>query len=97
MEFVTYRLTASAKVPRPEMKRLSADGRSLEAAARSPRMADFAEDGRHEAAVYARDWLPPGAELEGPLIVEEDTATTLVHPGQTLRVDDYGFLRITGA
>ena len=79
------------------MKRLSAEGRSLEAASRPARMADFAEDGRHEAAVYARDRLPPGAELEGPLIVEEDTATTLVHPGQTLRVDDYGFLRITDA
>ena len=79
------------------MKRLSAEGRSLEAASRPARMADCAEDGRHKAAVYARDRLPPGAELEGPLIVEEDTATTLVHPGQTLRVDDYGFLRITDA
>ena len=97
VEFVTYRLTASAKVPRPEMKRLAPDGRSLKAAARPARMADFAEDGRHEAAVYERDLLPPGAEIEGPLIVEEATATTLVHPGQTLRVDDYGFLRITNA
>jgi len=60
-------------------------------------MADFAEDGHHEAAVYERDGLPPGATLQGPLIVEEATATTLVHPGQTLRVDDYGFLRITDA
>ena len=97
VEFVTYRLTASAKVPRPEMTRLAPDGRSIEAAARPARMADFAEDGRHEAAVYERDRLPPGAELAGPLIVEEATATTLVHPGQTLRVDDYGFLRITDA
>ena len=97
VEFVTYRLTASAKVPRPEMTRLAADGRSIEAATRPLRMADFAEDGRHEAAVYERDRLPPGAELTGPLIVEEATATTLVHPGQTLRVDDYGFLRITDA
>ena len=97
VEFVTYRLTASAKVPRPEMTRLAADGRSIEAAARPARTADFAEDGRHEAAVYERDRLPPGAALAGPLIVEEATATTLVHPGQTLRVDDYGFLRITDA
>ncbi|MDD9992170.1 MAG: hydantoinase/oxoprolinase family protein, partial [Rhodospirillales bacterium] len=97
VEFVTYRLTASAKVPRPEMTRLAADGRSIKAATRPTRMADFAEDGRHEAAVYERDRLPPGAELAGPLIVEEATATTLVHPGQTLRVDDYGFLRITDA
>ena len=60
-------------------------------------MVDFSEDGRHEAAIYARDKLPAGALLDGPLIVEEATSTTLVHPGQMLRVDDFGFLHITNA
>jgi N-methylhydantoinase A len=95
VEFVTYRLAATAKVPRPELKKLSAEGRSVEAARRTPRMVDFAEDGRHEAAVYARDKLPAGAVLDGPMIIEEATSTTLIHPGQTLRVDDFGFLHIT--
>ena len=95
VEFVTYRLAATAKVPRPELKKLSDEGRSVKAARKAPRMVDFAEDGRHEAAVYARDKLPAGALLEGPMIVEEATSTTLVHPGQTLRVDDFGFLHIT--
>ena len=58
VEFVTYRLTASAKVPRPEMTRLAADGRSIEAAARPARMADFAEDGRHEAGLRAGPAAP---------------------------------------
>ena len=95
VEFVTYRLAASAKVPRPELKRLTSEGRSLEAARKPARAVDFAEDGRREAAVYERDRLPAGATLVGPLVVEEATATTLVHPGQTLRVDSFGFLRIT--
>ena len=97
VEFVTYRLAATAKVPRPELKPLAARGRSLEAARRPPRTVDFAEDGRREAAVYDRALLPPEAALEGPLIVEEATSTTLVHPGQKLRVDSFGFLRITEA
>ena len=97
VEFVTYRLAASANVPRPELKKLSAEGRSLEAARQESRMVDFSEDGRHEAAIYARDKLPAGALLDGPLIVEEATSTTLVHPGQMLRVDDFGFLHITNA
>ena len=67
----------------------------LEAARKVPRVVDFSEDGRHEAAVYERDRLPVGAMLEGPLIVEEATSTTLVHPGQHLRVDEFGFLHIT--
>jgi N-methylhydantoinase A len=97
VEFVTYRLAATANVPRPEIIKLSAEGRSLEAARQKSRMVDFSEDGRHEAAVYARDNLPAGALLDGPLIVEEATSTTLVHPGQKLRVDDFGFLHITNA
>ena len=97
VEFVTYRLAASAKVPRPELKKLGPEGRSLEAALKNPRTVDFSEDGQHEAAVYERDKLPVGAMLEGPLIVEEATSTTLVHPSQQLRVDEYGFLHITNA
>ena len=97
VEFVTYRLAASANVPRPVLNKLSAEGRSLEAARQDSRMVDFPEDGRHEAAVYARDKLPAGTLLNGPLIVEEATSTTLVHPGQKLRVDDFGFLHITNA
>ena len=95
VEFVTYRLAASAKVPRPELKKLTSVGRSLKAALKEPRLVDFSDDGRHEAAVYERDKLPVGAMLEGPLIVEEATSTTLVHPSQHLRVDEYGFLHIT--
>ena len=97
VEFVTYRLTASARVARPELVRLDAAGRSAEAAAKGVRMVDFGEDGRHEAALYERDRLPSGFVADGPLIVEEPSSTTLVHPGQRLGVDDYGFLRITEA
>ena len=95
VEFVTYRVTVNASVPRPALKPLSNDGRSIESAERPARMIDFAEDGRHEARVFERDGLPAGAVIDGPLVVEEATATTLVHPGQSMRVDDYGFLRIT--
>jgi len=94
VEFVTYRLAASARVPRPELKKLGPEGRSLEAALKKPRTVDFSEDGQHKAEIYERDKLPVGAMLEGPLIVEEATSTTLVYPGQQLRVDEFGFFHI---
>jgi len=97
VEFVTYRLAASANVPRPKLKKISTEGRSLETARQDSRMVNFPEDGQHETAVYTRDKLPASALLNGPLIVEEATSTTLVHPGQKLRVDDFGFLHITNA
>ena len=95
VEFVTYRLAASARVPRPELKKLGPEGRSLEAALKKPRTVDFSEDGQHKTEIYERDKLPVGAMLEGPLIVEEATSTTLVYPSQQLRVDEFGFLHIT--
>lgn len=95
VEFVTYRVTVNASVPRPTLQPISNHARSLDLAERRSRIVDFAEDGRNEARVFEREGLPAGATIDGPLIVEEPTATTLVHPGQTMRVDDYGFLHIT--
>ena len=95
VEFVTYRLAATASVPRPEVKKLSNVSRSIEDAHAGKRMVNFLEDGRHEAAIYLRDRLPSGCELDGPIIIEEATSTTIVHPGQSMIVDDFGFLRIS--
>ena len=90
-------LSATAEVARPELTPWAAEGRSAEAAARGIRVVEFGEDGRHETRVYDRDLLPPGFESEGPVIVEEPSSTTLVCPGQRVRVDDLGFLRISEA
>ncbi len=95
VELVTFRLTATADVARPELTPWAAEGRSAQAAARGIRSVDFGEEGRHETRVYDRDLLPPGFEADGPVIVEEPSSTTLVCPGQRVRVDDLGFLRIT--
>ena len=94
VEFVTFRLTAQAEVARPTFQPIGADGRSPERALKGSREVDFGDDGRHEAVVYERDLLPPGFSATGPLVVEERSSTTVVQPGQTLAVDDHGFLRI---
>jgi 5-oxoprolinase (ATP-hydrolysing) len=59
-------------------------------ALRGRRRAYFPEtEGFVEAPVYDRYALRPGATLAGPAIVEEREATTVVGPGDTLRVDGY--------
>ncbi len=40
----------------------------------------------HEAPVYERAGLPPGATVDGPAIVCETTSTTVVEPGWTAEV-----------
>jgi N-methylhydantoinase A len=47
-----------------------------------------------ETAIYRRESFPAGIELEGPAIVAQVDATTLVPPGATARVDEYSNLLI---
>ncbi|MBH64529.1 MAG: 5-oxoprolinase [Alphaproteobacteria bacterium] len=47
-----------------------------------------------DCPVYARDALPVGTELDGPLIVEETGSTSIVWPSDKLRVDEWGNLRV---
>lgn len=51
----------------------------------------------HEAGVWDRYALAEGDAIAGPAIVEEREATTLVPPGDSLRVDAAGNLRIAVA
>ena len=94
VEFVNFRLTATAKIATPALKPINAEGRSVAKALKSKRVVDLGDDGRVEAKVYDRDLLPPGTVLDGPCIIEEASSTTIVHPDQQMRVDELGFLRV---
>jgi len=54
------------------------------------------EDGAHDTPVFDRAALRAGHRISGPAVIEEAASVTLLRPGQTLSVDDYGNLRITG-
>jgi len=44
----------------------------------------------HETPVFRRQWIPVGKVYPGPLVIEEDSATTVVPPGYDSRVDQFG-------
>ncbi|MBV1696554.1 MAG: hydantoinase/oxoprolinase family protein [Hyphomicrobiales bacterium] len=62
--------------------------------ARSGVRAMFAGQRWHEASVFDRERLPIGTTIDGPAIVEQFDATTVIEPGARARVDDGGNLRI---
>jgi len=66
---------------------------SLKAAQTGTRRVWFA-DGWHDTPVYARDRLPKDAAFEGPAILEQLDCTTVVEPGDAVRLDDLGNLLI---
>jgi N-methylhydantoinase A len=52
------------------------------------------EDRSGQVQVFDRSNLPPGSRLNGPVVIEEPTSTTILNGGDRLRVDEYGNLQI---
>jgi N-methylhydantoinase A len=63
-------------------------------ARRGTRMVHFDDHGRHEASIYERERLPTGELVDGPAVIEEPAASTLVFPGQRFSIDELSNLVI---
>lgn len=81
-------------VPLTGLAESEAGPRSLAAARVGTRLVWFG-GGWRETPIYRRELLPTGAEFPGPAIVEQLDATTVVEPGDHVRVDRVGNLKIT--
>jgi N-methylhydantoinase A len=55
----------------------------------------FSETGFVETAVFDRPQLAPGRTVEGPAILEEGSATTVIPPESTAEVTDHGDVLIS--
>lgn len=93
-EIVNLHLVAYGQLQKPELQKIAPQEGGIETALKERRRVFFAGDGWLEAPIYDRAKLGFGAEAAGPLVVEEPTTATVVCPGQTLRVDQYGNLII---
>ncbi|WP_332739610.1 hydantoinase/oxoprolinase family protein [Hydrogenophaga sp.] len=54
----------------------------------------FRQGGWADTPVYKRDLLRAGNQIAGPALIEEHASTTVVQPGDDLRVDELGNLQI---
>lgn len=61
-------------------------------AARRPSRAVWFEGGVRDTQIWSRLDLPAGSVIEGPAILEQPDATTVIEPGFTGRLDDLGNL-----
>ena len=65
------------------------------AAVRATKPVYFRSGGWADTPVYIRDRLLAGNEISGPALIEEHASTTVVQPGDALRVDELGNLQIS--
>lgn len=87
-------LTALGTVQKPELPRLEVVNGTKDEALKEVRNVFYEEAGWRETQVFDRELLGPDVEIQGPAIVEEPSAATVLYPGQTLTVDAYGNLLI---
>jgi N-methylhydantoinase A len=97
VEVVAFRVRAVGTLDNPPRPACVPDGSVLADAVKGVREATHRESGgAFEWTVYDRARLRPDHEVTGPAIVEEPSATTLVGPTKTLRVDGLGNMLIRG-
>ncbi|HYA47867.1 MAG TPA: hydantoinase/oxoprolinase family protein, partial [Burkholderiales bacterium] len=95
-EIVSLRVAVTGAMKKPPFERIARGGPAPPASARrGTRRAWFAELGRAvPTPEYAREALRAGNRIDGPALVEEHASTTVVLPGDRLRVDGFGHLDI---
>jgi N-methylhydantoinase A len=94
VELQTTVLAQRTAVKLQDLFRLSAaNGKAARPA--GARKVWFAGSGWAPTAIFEREHLPPGARFEGPAIVEQMDATTVIEVGNTVTVDALGNMLIT--
>ncbi|BCR03085.1 N-methylhydantoinase A [Desulfuromonas versatilis] len=84
LEIVTLRLRAVGRGPRPDLTLGHCSGDELQPA---QAVAVILDGKASEIPLYQREELPCGVAFTGPALVVEETATHLVRPGWSVRVD----------
>jgi N-methylhydantoinase A len=95
MEIMTFRLTARGRLKKPNIARLSLDGKDSAHAIKTRRPVYFEEYREPvETAIYDFDKIKPGNELAGPAIIETPVTTIVVNPKDRVFMDGFRNIRI---
>lgn len=90
-QLVTFRVEALGLTPKVSLSRYSLDGENPAGALLDEREVYLGREmgGTLVCPIYERDKLNPGNRIDGPAVVEQMDATTVILPGQQARMDEY--------
>jgi N-methylhydantoinase A len=94
VEIVSYRLRGIGRVSPVKLPSFEPTGMKVEDAIRERRAMRF-DGATVECPVYQREKLDVGVTFTGPAVVDQLDCTTVVFPGQTVRVDAHMNMIIT--
>ncbi len=96
LEIVNLRVGGVGLLEKPELKKMEqrvAMG-TIATPAGDREAFCFARNRMTSFGIYQRDQLYAGHSVTGPAIIDEGTCSTVIYTGQTVTVDDYGYLVI---
>ena len=93
-EIVSLRATVTGLMKKPPLEKISRGGAAPSSAARRGSRDVFFADRKTKTPAFARDQLKAGNRIAGPALIEEHASTTVLLPGDRMKVDGYGNLVI---
>jgi N-methylhydantoinase A len=96
-DIVSLRVTVMGRMKKPPRNAVESGSTQVDSQAlRAHKPVYFRSAGEFvETPVYRRDLLKSGNEFHGPALVEEHASTTVVQPGDSVKVDLFGNLQIS--
>jgi len=91
IEITQIKIVAIGKTRKPKLQPIQ---EKLNKSGYEIKKVHFMEEGLIETPVYKRKFLPRRTELKGPLLIEDENSTILCHPGEYIKLDDYGTIMI---
>tara|TARA_B100000029_G_scaffold495532_1_gene560609 strand:+ start:2435 stop:4471 length:2037 start_codon:yes stop_codon:yes gene_type:complete len=96
MEVVSVRSRIIGEVRKPELSRIIKQ-KSSKKEVITTRFFDYSSGNFVEAPVVDRESLVPKQTVEGPIVIKENTAITVIHGGQEAMPDELGLLTVRRA
>ena len=96
MEVVSVRSRIIGEVRKPELSRIIKQ-KSSKKEVITTRLFDYSSGNFVEAPVVDRESLVPKQTVEGPIVIKENTAITVIHGGQEAMPDELGLLTVRRA
>ena len=95
-DVVSLRISAIGLLTKPRLPEIAEGAEApTDRARKGSRIVVFAGYGEEEAAVYERAELLSRNTIQGPAVIEEPAATTILEPGDSLKVNRFGHLVMT--
>jgi N-methylhydantoinase A len=88
-EIVNVHVTAYGKVPKPTIGKITRTG-TVADSKKEDRDIYYEQKGWVSTPVYDREKLPSNEVIQGPAVVEEKAAVTVIYEKQQLYLDEYG-------